>query len=366
MKSTTANKDLKQKLTKEMISSISNEIFNNIHRFLRYFEIDYVEYPNRIAFPCPVHGGDSEEGCCIFTDGNTTKGNWCCWTNHCEEEFIKTMFGFVRGVLSERRNETVSMNNVADFCLELLKKDISDLEKVEQRSFNCIDTFSKKVERETISIERSDLLGRLSIPSQYYIGRGYSPEILSMFDIGECIATKQPMSGRVVVPLYDEDGNYVGCSGRAIKEHLNPKWLYGKGFKKNILYGLNLAKEAIINTGTVVIVEGQGDVWRAFQAGLNMTVGIFGTNLTDDQLILLEKSGAINVVVLTDYDEAGIKAAQKLQGKCGRRFNYIRPDLTPWFHDRNIPLHQRDLGTMLVQDIKTEIYPYIKGIKDEY
>lgn len=312
-----------------------------------------------------MHGGDSEEGCCIFTDGNTTKGNWCCWTNHCEEEFIKTMFGFVRGVMSERQNRTVSMNEVAEFCLELIKKDISELEKVEHTSFNYLEAFTKSVERDTIAIERSELLSRLAIPSKYYIGRDYTPEVLSMFDIGECLASNQPMSGRVVVPLYDEDDNYVGCSGRAIKEHLNPKWLYGKGFKKNILYGLNLAKEAIINTGTVVIVEGQGDVWRAFEAGLNMTVGVFGTNLSGDQLILLERSGAINMVVLTDYDDAGIEAAKKIQKKCGRRFNYTRPDLTPWFEERNIPKKQRDLGNMTIEEIKTEIHPYIKGIKNE-
>ena len=257
------------------------------------------------------------------------------------------------------------MNEVAEFCLELIKKDISELEKVEQVSFNYLDTFTRSVERNTIAIERSELLSKLAIPSKYYIGRDYTPEVLSMFDIGECLASNQPMSGRVVVPLYDEDNNYVGCSGRAIKEHLNPKWLYGKGFKKNILYGLNLAKEAIINTGTVVIVEGQGDVWRAFEAGLNMTVGMFGTNLTDDQLILLERSGAINMVVLTDYDDAGIKAAKKIQEKCGRRFNYIRPELTPWFNERKIPMQQRDIGVMSIQNIKTEIYPYIKGIKNE-
>tara|TARA_R110002167_G_scaffold70964_1_gene200412 strand:- start:12121 stop:13182 length:1062 start_codon:yes stop_codon:yes gene_type:complete len=353
-------------LTKEKISSISNEIFNNIHLFLKYFNIDHIEYPNRIAFPCPVHGGDSLEGCCIFTDGNTSKGNWCCWTNHCEEEFIKTMFGFVRGIMSERQGQTVAMNEVADFCLDLLKKDISELESVVQRSFNCMDTFSKKVERKLIEIDRTEILSRLAIPSDYYIGRGYSDEVLSLFDVGECLSVGQPMSGRVVVPLYDEDGNYVGCSGRAIKEHLSPKWLYGKGFKKNILYGLNLAKEAIINTGTVVIVEGQGDVWKAFQAMLNMTVGVFGTTITEDQLILLEKSGAINMVVLTDYDEAGIKAAKKIEEKCGRRFNYIRPNLTPWFDMAKIPMSQRDVGIMSVQEIKAEIYPYIKGIKDEH
>ena len=159
------------------------------------------------------------------------------------------------------------------------------------------------------------------------------------------------MSGRVVVPIYDESDNYVGCVGRAIKEHLQPKWLHSKGFTKNILYGLNLAQEKILETRTAILVEGQGDVWRAFEAGLDMTVGIFGCSINEDQLILLEQSGALNIVVLTDYDEAGNKAAQQIVKKCGRRFNYIRPEM---------PKDVKDIGDLTVEQIKELILPQLE------
>jgi DNA primase len=174
---------------------------------------------------------------------------------------------------------------------------------------------------------------------------------LEAFDVGECLAENQPMSGRVVVPVYDEDYNYVGCVGRSIKEHLQPKWLHSKGFSKNVLYGLNLTKERIMETGTVILVEGQGDVWRAFEAGLDMTVGIFGCSINDDQLILLERSGALNVVVFTDYDEAGNKAAEQIMKKCGRRFNYIRPEM---------PEGVKDVGDLTVEQIKELILPQLE------
>ena len=122
------------------------------------------------------------------------------------------------------------------------------------------------------------------------------------------------------------------------------------------MYGLNLAKEKILETRTVVLVEGQGDVWRAFEAGLDMTVGIFGCSINDDQLILLETSGALNVVVLTDYDEAGKKAANQIMNKCGRRFNYIRPEM---------PDGVKDIGDLTVEQIKELILPQIKDFINE-
>ena len=96
-----------------------------------------------------------------------------------------------------------------------------------------------------------------------------------------------------------------------------------------------------------------------------MTVGIFGTALSEDQLILLESSGALNIVILTDYDEAGNKAAESIIKKCGRRFNYIRPSLEDWFEANNVPMKQRDLGRMTNQDIEQEVLPYLPFIKEK-
>ena len=81
------------------------------------------------------------------------------------------------------------------------------------------------------------------------------------------------MSGRVVVPIYDENNNYVACIGRAVYQNMQPKWLHSKGFKKSsYLYGYNVAKDDIMKKGTIVLVEGQGDVWRMHEAGVTNTV----------------------------------------------------------------------------------------------
>ena len=186
------------------------------------------------------------------------------------------------------------------------------------------------------------------------MNRGYSKEVLDTFDVGECFTKNQPMSGRVVVPVYDEDYNYVGCVGRSTEDSMKPKWLHSKGFKKSVLYGLNVAKKNISSTQAAILVEGQGDVWRMHEAGLTNCVGIFGASINEDQLMLLEQSGALSLIILTDSDEAVNKAYSQILKMCGRRFNYYRPSIS-----------QKDVGDMTIEQIKKELYPQLKGIFNE-
>ena len=343
-----------KRLTKNQIYQICERLFDRLPELLSSFEVEYVEYPNRYAFACPIHGGDNSEGCCIFTDGMTQKGNWSCWTQHCEEEFANNLFGFVRGVLSEKENRKISLNETADYCSDFLDMDIDNIQEVKaskNENSKIIDIFNKAIAREPAIITREEIRSKISIPSKYYIGRGLAAETLDLFDVGECFAKKQPMSGRVVVPVYDEDYNYVGCVGRSTNESMKPKWLHSKGFKKSVLYGLNVASEHIKVSQTAILVEGQGDVWKMHEAGYNNCVGIFGSSINDDQLLLLEKSGTMNLVVLTDSDEAGEKAYNQILKKCGRRFNYFRPHIS-----------KKDVGDMTVEEIKQELDPQLKGI----
>lgn len=240
------------------------------------------------------------------------------------------------------------MYEAARFCTDFLNCELDDVPTVEvnlsvRDQVKLLETFNKKPTRQEIKIDRGVIISLLEIPSPYFIGRGFSPEILKAFDVGDCNRPGKLMSGRAVVPVYDENDNYVGCTGRRISDKLDNKWLNSKGFKKaQYLYGLHIAKEHILRTGTAILVEGQGDVWRAHEAGFKNTVGIMGADFSEEQLILLECSGCLNVLIMTDSDEAGEKAANTIMEKCGRRFNCYRADL---------PGH--DLGDMSISEAKT-------------
>ncbi len=366
-------------LTQQQISKICEDLLDRLPDLLTHMGVDFVEYPNRIAFPCPVHGGDNPEACCIFTDGNSAKGNWHCWTRHCEEDFTGSLVGLVRGWMERNGCEENSFHKALEFCCDFLKIDVNKVEESPYDS-NKVSQVFKIFNEENLSdstpvISRESIRKKLDIPSAYYLNNSderkrFSPEVLDVFDVGDCKDSKQAMYGRVVVPIFDERGNYSGCVGRTKSEvsKSNPKWKNSKGFSKSAnLYGFNVTAEHILSSGVAIIVEGQSDVWRLYEAGLPMAVGIFGSSLSERQLIILEKSGAFNLVVLTDYDQAGMTAYQGIADKCGRRFNYIRPDLTSWFRSTNLPQNEWDVGNMTTQEIKNEIYPLLKGIiNDEH
>lgn len=334
-------------LTQKQISDACSKLSDSIPEVLKRLNIEYVEYPNRYSFPCPIHGGDNPEGCSIFTDGDDVIGNWKCWTGGCEDDYAQNIFGFIRGCLSLEKEESATLNETYSFCHEIIK-DYS-IEECHtsvntNRELKLLDIFLKTSQSSTSNVTREEVRSKLKIPAQYYLDRGYTAEVLDYFDVGLCIDRKRAMHNRVVVPIYDKNYNYVGCVGRTTDDEIQPKWLHSKGFKKEHLYGLNVAKDHIMKDRTVFLLEGQGDVWRMHEAGYKNSVGIFGASLSDDQLILLEEIGVMNVVILTDYDEAGNKAAQRIIKKCGRRFNYIRPILPA-----------KDVGDMEMEYLKEEL-----------
>jgi len=346
-----------EKVSREKIYSICNDIGDKLPELLDALKINYGSFENRLTFPCPVHGGDNNEGACIFTDGNKSKGNWVCWTHGCERSHGKNIIGFVKGVLSSRKSKEVSFHTALNFCLSFLNKTLEDIpeEKVSESIFDINkmnEILMRKPEKYISGLTREQVISNLDIPSKYYIDRGFLKETLVAFDVGECYNPNKPMANRAVVPIYDDEYNYIGCVGRATNDYTKPKWLNSKGFKKSFyLYGIWITKTHIQRTSTIVLVEGQGDVWRLYEAGVKNCAGIFGSDLSEDQLINLETLGILNVVILTDSDEAGQKAAEGIKNKGGRRFNYYTPTIS-----------KKDIGEMTIEEIETELKPQIQGL----
>jgi len=123
--------------------------------------------------------------------------------------------------------------------------------------------------------------------------------------------------GRVMIPLRDRHGNIVGFTARIMPgadEKAGPKYMntpetpaYHKG---KLLFGLDLAKQAIKQKGHVIVVEGNLDVVASHKAGVENIVASSGTALTEDQLSLLKRY-TDKIVFCFDQDAAGFQAAQK-------------------------------------------------------
>ncbi|MEN3010050.1 MAG: DNA primase [Candidatus Bipolaricaulaceae bacterium] len=115
---------------------------------------------------------------------------------------------------------------------------------------------------------------------------------------------------RVMFAIRDEGGRVVAFAGRAFEGE--PKYLNTPNTplftKGTVLYGLDLAKEAIRRRGQAVVVEGYTDVISLHAAGIEEAVASMGTSLTPDQARLLSRY-AEEVVIAYDQDAAGEASA---------------------------------------------------------
>ena len=339
---------------RQAIKMLSLKLMENITDVLNHFEIEHEVYDNRIAFACPIHGGDNPNALTIFTTGDYAVGNWRCWTHQCEQDYKQDILGFVQGLLSTQSGDEIGFGPTLKFVHDFLGSPLKgvDIPEVDSKK-NFVDLANKifcKDIKQKVGISRAEIRDRIQIPANYYIDRGFSRSTLEKFDVGLCTARGRPMSGRVVVPVYD-DGHesMLGCVGRAINENLTPKWLNSKGFNSGAsLYNYWHAKDHIMESSTAILVEGQGDVWRLDEAGIYNVVGMFGCSLGEQQRIILERSGALNLVVMTDADEAGQRAKEKISDQCGRMYNIKFIDLT-----------EKDVGAMSVEEINNHIKPQL-------
>lgn len=128
---------------------------------------------------------------------------------------------------------------------------------------------------------------------------------------------------RIVFPIRDRRGRTLGFGGRAMRSDQGAKYVNTAEtdfFRKSrMLYGIDLAREAIAATGRAVVVEGYTDVLALSQAGVGEAVGVMGTALTEEQVAAL--SGMVDEVVLAlDADAAGQEAMLRAQRvAAGRR-----------------------------------------------
>jgi DNA primase len=120
---------------------------------------------------------------------------------------------------------------------------------------------------------------------------------------------------RVMLPVFDRQKRVIGFGSRLLDpEAKDRKYVNSPDsplfHKKECLYGLHAALDAIRKSGTAIVVEGNFDVLALHEAGFEEAVAPMGTALTAEQMALLSRV-ARRVVVVFDGDAAGQRAAQK-------------------------------------------------------
>lgn len=345
-------------MTKQIteIRNIEQALLKQAENILNFFNISFFESGGRLSFCCPIHDSNNQTSMCVYLDSGRVK----CWTRHCEDN-CNGFYQLVSFLLHKKYKEKFSQKRIEDFA-----------KYIEKNSFGRAKrTRTPRAVKDLIpTISRNHVRVNLQIPSEYYINRGYSPEILNKYDIGFSFKRGDELYLRTVVPVYNEDYKLIGKLGRTHfdkclicdtyhgknklcptnnqERGMYPKWKNSQGFcTGHHFYNLWFAAEHIRKSKKVILVEGCGDVLRLEESGVHIGLGLFGLELTSRKIDILRSLDITDVYLALDGDEAGQNQIQKIKAKIEKIFNtYIV----------NLPL--KDLGETPI----SEVQQIFKGI----
>lgn len=355
---------MRKSLNFDQVNQLVLEALPRIEELFIMLGLDLKVSGNRISGTCPCHDSDSNNSFTMYLDGYVPC-LWKCWTRHCEGEFGKNLTGLIRGVLTKQTESKKTFWDAAQWLekfvgrkIDEIKLDHSALERL--KFVRQAQLLSANINVKTVGIPRKTVRKNLKVPAEYYLKRGYSKEILDTYDIGLCDKPDKEMSNRVVFPCYNLNNEMIGCVGRTVEENYKDqkiqKWKNSYGFNTGgYFFNYWNALNKIRQTKVATLVESQGDVLRLEEAGINNSLGIFGSSLTDKQEIILESSGAMALILLFNNDHAGTKCRDDVIERLGRFYNIYVPEF-----------QTNDIGDLPVNKVQGELMPYIDEIVKQY
>ncbi|UJS19012.1 MAG: DNA primase [Candidatus Jettenia sp.] len=118
---------------------------------------------------------------------------------------------------------------------------------------------------------------------------------------------------RLIFPILDIKKQVIGFGGRTLDD-TTPKYLNSPETilfnKSNVLYGIDIAKNAILKQHRVILMEGYTDVIMAHQYGIEWSVAVLGTAISKQHLRHLRQY-CNQVILLLDSDIAGWKSSDR-------------------------------------------------------
>lgn len=181
------------------------------------------------------------------------------------------------------------------------------------------DWMQPEISKEDLDYRRvnwTDHFGDVPIKhKKYMLDRGFSPEILTKFDIGY-----DPISDRISIPVYDELNRLIGFKGRSWDGKL-PKYIVlgGERYRfepynvSKVLFGFWRAvrTDLFLEARRLYVVEGELNTLAMVDKGFDNSVGISGQFISDRQAALLFGACRSVTLVFDEHDKA-LTAADKL------------------------------------------------------
>lgn len=155
----------------------------------------------------------------------------------------------------------------------------------------------------------------------YMFARGFEPATLKEWEIGYDFD-----SDRITIPIHDLEGNLVGVKARDWTGGRQPKYLVLGDRGDSLRYGFEPYDPSLVVFGlhrnrhehTVVLLEGELNALALSQMGVPRPIAMGMSYFSDRQAKLIARE-ADEVVVYTDYGEAGYSAAWGRVDAAGRK-----------------------------------------------
>ena len=252
--------------------------------FMEFHHVDFAEALEELATTAGIKLTRSS-----FAPGESSLKQKLYEVNHLASEYyhyVLTKHPSGQHGLTYLKNRSISDKSMKTFSLGY-----------SPNSWDGLYNFLRKKGYDDEIMEKAGLIIR--IDRQTASGRGYYDRF----------------RGRVMFTLKDHRGNVVGFAGRVLDpsakeaKYINTQEtpIY---IKSNILYALDVTKDAIQKANEAIVMEGELDVISSFQAGIPNVVAIKGSALTEGHVRLLRRFTE-RLTFALDSDMAGDAAARR-------------------------------------------------------
>lgn len=324
-------------------SEINQQLGERIEDLLAALQVDLYEYGDDYVGACPIHGGQGLSAFRLHGPHHEFPLRYTCWSRSCNEHFNRSLVGFVRGVLSHQLylwngpgDEECPWSVFFDWVYNFLGDTVPK---------------NKIIKKEHSNEELSPLWTefeyrkQFSIPSRYYIGRGFSDEVLSRYLVADS-NQYGTLFKRAIIPLL-KDRKVMGISSRSILKQCNECNLFHQGCcpepdkkgypsyqrwvhklkKSQNLYNYHQSLDWLCEHKTCIMVESPNSVLKMEDAGIPGSLATFGCKVSRGQFELLAKAGVETIILMFDGDDSGTSGARSIANKYGMDFNIKIPSI---------------------------------------
>lgn len=263
-------------------------------------KVDLLEYAEKSVDFQPRGSGEFAAHCPLHEDKTPSlmitpeKGLFYCHSCHVGGNIINWLMTF----------EGLRWNDAVDKVANLAGIELQNLKTCEALSF--FKKIKKSQQSKIKFVEDREIL-----PYAYYeqfsqelpeewVNEGISPQILKEYDI-----RVDKSSNRIVYPVFDNNGNFIGVKGRTrfknygelgIKKYLN----YQKIISTDYFMGMLQNRQNILLSDEAIIFEGIKSVMHVASWGVNNGLAAETSHLNSAQVTILIQMKIKNVTIAFD------------------------------------------------------------------